>query len=96
VGKRALRLLVDRHVPRHLVDRPKTGFDPPLGVWLRGPLRDWAEDQLATARLRDQGLLDPVPVRACWDAHQAGRPGLEYALWAVLVFQAWLDETANV
>jgi asparagine synthase (glutamine-hydrolysing) len=96
VGKRALRLLLDRHVPRHLVDRPKTGFDPPLGVWLRGPLRDWAEDHLATARLRDQGLLDPVAVRACWDAHQAGRPGLEYALWAVLVFQAWLDEVASV
>ena len=92
VGKRALRALVQRHVPRHLVDRPKTGFDPPLGVWLRGPLRDWAEDLLAVRRLREQGFLDPVAVRACWDAHQVGRPGLEYALWAVLVFQAWLEE----
>jgi asparagine synthase (glutamine-hydrolysing) len=62
-------------------------------VWLRGPLRDWAEDHLATSRLRAQGFLDPVAVRACWEAHQAGRPGLEYALWAVLVFEAWLDET---
>ncbi len=93
VGKRALRLLVERHVPRHLVDRPKTGFDPPLGVWLRGPLRDWAEDHLSESRLRNQGFFDPVAVRACWDAHQAGRPGLEYPLWAVLAFEAWLDET---
>jgi asparagine synthase (glutamine-hydrolysing) len=91
VGKRALRLLVERHVPRHLVDRPKTGFDPPLGVWLRGPLRDWAEDLLAPSRLAAQGFVDPVAVRACWDAHQEGRPGLEYPLWAVLVFEAWLD-----
>ena len=69
------------------------GFDPPLGAWLRGPLRDWAEDLLAASRLRDQGFFDPVAVRACWDAHQAGRPGLEYPLWAVLAFEAWLDET---
>jgi asparagine synthase (glutamine-hydrolysing) len=92
VGKRALRLLLDRQVPRHLVDRPKTGFDPPLGAWLRGPLRKWAEEHLAFSRLRDQGFFDPVAVRACWDAHQAGRPGLEYQLWAVLTFQSWLDE----
>jgi asparagine synthase (glutamine-hydrolysing) len=91
VGKRALRLLLDRHVPRHLVQRPKTGFDPPLGVWLRGPLKEWAEDHLGESRLRDQGLLDPIAVRGCWDAHQAGRPGLEYPLWAVLTFEAWLE-----
>jgi asparagine synthase (glutamine-hydrolysing) len=93
VGKQALRLLLERHVPRHLFDRPKTGFDPPLGPWLRGPLRGWAEDHLAESRLRDQGFFDPVAVRACWEAHQAGRPGLEYPLWAVLAFQAWLDDT---
>jgi asparagine synthase (glutamine-hydrolysing) len=92
VGKRALRVLVERHVPRHLIDRPKTGFDPPLGVWLRGPLRDWAEDLLATSRLQEQGFLDPLAVRSCWDALQAGTRGLEYQLWAVLVFEAWLDE----
>ena len=92
VGKQALRLLLERHVPRHLFDRPKTGFDPPLGQWLRGPLRDWAEDHLAESRLRAQGFFDPVAVRACWDAHQAGRPGLEYPLWAVLAFETWHDE----
>jgi asparagine synthase (glutamine-hydrolysing) len=95
VGKQALRLLLERHVPRHLFDRPKTGFDPPLGQWLRGPLRNWAEDHLAESRLRAQGFFDPAAVRACWDAHQAGRPGLEYPLWAVLAFEAWLDETGS-
>jgi len=95
VGKQALRLLLDRHVPRNLVERPKTGFDPPVSAWLRGPLRGWAEELLAEPRLRQQGYLDPVTVRACWDAHQAGRPGLEYPLWAVLVFEAWLDGTAS-
>jgi asparagine synthase (glutamine-hydrolysing) len=93
VGKQALRLLLERYVPRHLFDRPKTGFDPPLGLWLRGPLRDWAEDHLTASRLRDQGFFDPAAVRACWDAFGAGRPGLEYPLWAVLAFESWLDET---
>jgi asparagine synthase (glutamine-hydrolysing) len=92
-GKRALRLLLDRYVPRHLVDRPKTGFDPPFGAWLRGPLRPWAEDLLSPARLTAQGLINPVPVRACWTEHLAGWPGRGYALWSVLVLQSWLDGT---
>jgi asparagine synthase (glutamine-hydrolysing) len=90
-GKRALRFLLDRYVPRQLVARPKTGFDPPLGAWLRGPLRPWAEDLLSPTGLDSQGLLDPAPVRACWTAHLAGRPGRTYALWSVLMLQSWLD-----
>ncbi|MGH9116079.1 MAG: asparagine synthase (glutamine-hydrolyzing), partial [Acidimicrobiales bacterium] len=90
-GKVALRRVLDRYVPRHLVERAKAGFDPPLGSWLRGPLRPWAEPLLSERRLRDQGLLDAGAVRARWAEHLAGRPGREYALWAVLVFQAWLD-----
>jgi asparagine synthase (glutamine-hydrolysing) len=91
MGKRALRFLLDRYVPRQLVTRPKTGFDPPLGTWLRGPLLPWAEDLLSPTRLRSQGLIDPAPVRACWTAHLAGRPGRTYALWSVLMLQCWLD-----
>jgi asparagine synthase (glutamine-hydrolysing) len=90
-GKQALRQLLARYVPWPLVDRPKTGFDPPLALWLRGPLRPWAEDLLAPSRLRAQGLIDAEPVRACWTAHLEGRPGREYALWSVLALQSWLD-----
>jgi asparagine synthase (glutamine-hydrolysing) len=86
-----MRLLLDRYVPRPLVARPKTGFDPPLDTWLRGPLRPWAEDLLSLSRLCGQGLIDPAPVRAGWTAHLAGRPGRTYALWSVLMLQSWLD-----
>jgi asparagine synthase (glutamine-hydrolysing) len=90
-GKQPLRQILDRYVPRHLVDRPKTGFDPPIGVWLRGPLREWAEDLLSESRLSCQGLLEPGIVRSRWLEHLSGRRGSDYAIWAVLVFQAWLD-----
>jgi asparagine synthase (glutamine-hydrolysing) len=90
-GKRALRFLLDRYVPRQLVARPKTGFDPPLSTWLRGPLRPWAEDLLSPSRLGGQRLIDPAPIRACWTAHLDGRPGRTYALWSVLMLQSWLD-----
>jgi asparagine synthase (glutamine-hydrolysing) len=93
-GKQVLRLVLDRYLPRHLVERPKTGFDPPLAAWLRGPLRAWAEDLLSPARLRAQGLIDPDPVEARWRELQSGRAGREYALWSVLVVQSWLDGQA--
>ncbi|KAF1695311.1 asparagine synthase (glutamine-hydrolyzing) [Pseudoxanthomonas koreensis] len=91
-GKWILRQLLDRHVPRALVERPKMGFGIPLDDWLRGPLRDWAEALLDESRLRREGYLDPRPVRAAWHRHLCGEASFGYRLWSVLMFQAWLEQ----
>jgi asparagine synthase (glutamine-hydrolysing) len=90
-GKWLLRTLLDRHVPRELMERPKMGFGIPLDAWLRGPLREWAEGLLAEDRLRNEGFLKPEPIRACWKAHVAGQASFGYRLWSVLMFQSWLE-----
>lgn len=88
-SKWPLRQVLYRHVPRSLVDRPKTGFAVPLADWLRGPLRDWAETLLSEERLRARGLVDPAPVRRQWTAFQAGRSDRAEALWAVCMLESW-------
>jgi asparagine synthase (glutamine-hydrolysing) len=90
VTKWALREVLDRHLPRELVDRPKTGFGLPIDQWLRGPLRAWAEELLAEPRLRD-GMLEPGPIRQKWREHLEGGRQWHYYLWDVLVLQAWRE-----
>lgn len=89
LGKLLLREVLYRHVPRALVERPKMGFGVPLDTWLRGPLRAWADALLDESRLRAQGFLDPATVREKWVEHLSGRRNWQYALWNVLMFQAW-------
>ncbi len=94
-GKWVLRQVLDRYVPRALVERPKAGFGVPLGAWLRGPLRGWSADLLDPALLRRQGLLDADKVGLAWHQHVEGGADRSTLLWTVLMFQAWLADTAD-
>ena len=91
-GKRILRKLLYREAPKEFFDRPKTGFGIPVGEWIKGPLRYWAEDLLDPATMRSDGWFDPAPITRRWQDHLAGRRDSTQALWAVLMFQAWRRE----
>lgn len=95
LSKWPLRQVLYRHVPRNLVERPKTGFGVPIDSWLRGPLRDWAESLLAQDRLSREGFFKPAPIRKAWSDHLSGNRNLHYQLWTVLMFQAWHESLAQ-
>src|SRR5262249_49838405 len=90
-GKWIIRQLLAQYVPKHLFERPKCGFEVPLGAWLRGPLKSWAEDLLSEQQLRSDGYFDPTPIRKRWEDHLSGRRNWMYQLWDILIFQTWLD-----
>jgi asparagine synthase (glutamine-hydrolysing) len=91
-GKWLLKKVLRRHIPGQLIDRPKMGFGVPVGDWIRGPLREWAEDLLSAHRLRQQGILDETIVRSQWAQFlKGGRAGSD-DIWWTLMFQSWVND----
>jgi asparagine synthase (glutamine-hydrolysing) len=78
-----------------MMERPKMGFGIPLGEWLRGPLRDWAEHLLSEQRLREAGLVDADLVRRHWQEHLGGHRNWQYLIWDVLMLEAWRERWGN-
>jgi asparagine synthase (glutamine-hydrolysing) len=89
VTKRPLRDILYQYVPKEMIERPKMGFGVPVGHWLRGPLRDWAEDLLDAQKIKEDGLLDGTVIQKMWKKHQKGTYDWHAPLWGVLMFQAW-------
>jgi asparagine synthase (glutamine-hydrolysing) len=94
-GKHILRRLLYREAPQPLFERPKAGFGIPVGEWIRGPMRAWAEDLLDRTRLRQEGMFDADVVHRRWQQHLRGESDATPALWAVLMYQAWARENAG-
>ncbi len=93
-GKWALRQILYKYVPSDIIDRPKTGFSIPLGEWLRGPLREWAEDLLDETKIIEQGFINHKNVRKTWELHLSGTHDYTARIWSVLMFQSWLDSNS--
>ena len=92
VGQKHASKILYKYVPRELVERPKSGFRIPIGQWLRGPLRTWADDLLDPCLIRQQGFLRPEPITLLWKQHLSGRYDHTARLWTILMWQAWSIE----
>jgi asparagine synthase (glutamine-hydrolysing) len=91
-SKYLLRRLLERRIPKAIVDRPKHGFEAPIGEWLRGPLAPMVDGLLTDGRLRDRGIFDDRAVAGVWREHREGRRDHRHRLWSLVMLELWFRQ----
>ena len=91
-GKWILRQILNKYVPPSLTERPKMGFGVPIDSWLRGSLRDWAENLLDEKKLMQEGYLNAKLIKNKWNQHLSGKMNWHHHIWNILMFQSWMDQ----
>lgn len=93
-GKIPLRTILDKYVPKQLIDRPKSGFGIPVGDWMRTALRDWVESNLSENQIKQQGILNAQYVSKIWDDHLEMRSDNTVKLWNILMLNSWINKNS--
>jgi asparagine synthase (glutamine-hydrolysing) len=94
-SKWILKEILARYVPLEITNRPKMGFGVPIDHWLKGSLKEWANDLLNYDKINQDGILNPVVVQKYWNQHISGQYNWRDPLWTVLMFQSWLEKNRN-
>ena len=89
--KSILRDIVSDRIPAEIINRPKEGFGIPISDWLRGGLKEWAEDLLSEDMVKKHNILDFSEVSSLWISHQKKEKDNSHKLWSILVLQNWLS-----
>ena len=90
-SKWILRKILYRHLPQELMERPKMGFAVPVGKWIKGSMREWAEELTTQKRIEEEGYFNAQAVGEMWQQHLSGRYNRTHELWNILMFQSWVD-----
>ena len=90
-GKLILKELLCKYLPKDYVYRPKKGFGVPINEWLRGPLKNWAEELLKGNEIKDQNHFDLKKIEKIWDDHINKKKDNTSTIWSILMWQAWLN-----
>jgi asparagine synthase (glutamine-hydrolysing) len=84
-----LRSAVSDLLPPSVKRRKKLGFNPPVGIWLNGPLRPMLEETLSPKRIRAEGIFQSDAVERLKAEHRSGHRDRSLHLYALLNFQVW-------
>ena len=95
-GKYLLRKLLNKYLPANIYSRPKSGFSVPISDWLRGPLKEWADNLINPERIMKEGYFDSQILDKRWKEHLSGNKNWSSFIWSVLMFQVWLENNEKL
>jgi asparagine synthase (glutamine-hydrolysing) len=94
-SKYLLRRLLEKRVPKSIIDRPKHGFEAPIGEWLSGPLAPMVDSLLLDGRFKERGIFDAASVSRLWQEHRDGTTDHRHRLWSLVMLELWFREFAD-
>ncbi|MFT5208171.1 MAG: asparagine synthase (glutamine-hydrolyzing) [Candidatus Omnitrophota bacterium] len=92
VTKHIFKKMMQPHLPREILYRPKMGFGVPLRHWIKNDLRELIGDVMSLEKIKSQGVFDPKAIEHILSENQQGKQDHAYLIYAILNLSIWQDQ----
>ena len=90
--KYLMKKILKGKIPDNIINKPKLGLNPPMGLWLKKDLKRFINDYLSKESIEKRGLFNYEYIQRIIYEHETNKRDRSLYIWALIVLEEWFRQ----